>query len=399
MVIPDRADVIVVGGGPAGSSTAIRLARSGLNVTLLDRARFPREKACAEYCSPGVVDALEDLGALERIHTLDHRQLDGMQVVARGQRIPLEFERDRPGENRAIGIKRSILDEGLIHLAAETGVNILEETRAIRPAIEDGRIAGVVCKSGGTERTIQARFVVVADGLHSTLVRALGLERTVRWPRRLGLVARFSGMPEPILHGQMHIGDGFYCGLSPVTATEANVSLVVPLGSKPGHQTSGDYFDETIRKLPGIDRLLGDAERISNVRGLGPMGKRVRKVSGRGYLLVGDAAGFFDPLTGEGIHRALDGGKLAAQAVLRAMNRDDRRPTGYRQARSREFGDKERVCRIIQLLLQSPAALDYVSSRAMHREQVSQPLRGILGDYRPAREAFQPSFLWNLFRP
>jgi menaquinone-9 beta-reductase len=291
MVATEQADVVVVGGGPAGSSTAVWLARAGLNVTLLDKARFPREKACAEYCSPGVVDALEDLGALERVKLRDHRELGAMDVVAREQAIPLLFTSDRPDSNPALGIKRSILDEELINLAADTGVEVEQGVRVSHPITEGGRVNGVVCKSGSRERSIRARFVVAADGLHSTIARTLGLDRTVRWPRRLGLVARFDGLPNPVHTGQMHIGDGIYCGLSPVTPTEVNVSLVVPMGAKHRGIPTGQFYDETVKLLPGIRDVLGDAERITRVRGLGPMGKRVRKPSGRGYLLVGDAAG------------------------------------------------------------------------------------------------------------
>jgi menaquinone-9 beta-reductase len=399
MVKQEHADVVVVGGGPAGSSTATRLARYGLDVVLLDKARFPRDKACAEYCSPGVVDALEDLGALDRVRERDHRSLGGMRVVARGREIPLHFSLDRPESNQAIGVKRSILDEELLTLAADSGVRVLQETRVRAPIIDNGTVNGVIARNGGDEFRISSRFVVGADGLHSTIARGLKLDRPIRWPRRLGLVARFTGLPEPVSYGQMHVGYDMYCGLSPVTGNEANVSLVVPLGYKPDGVPTGQFYDEMIRQLPGIDNLLGDAERITTVRGLGPLGKRVRKPSGRGFLLVGDASGFFDPLTGEGIHRALNGGKLAARYTLRALERRDRRPVGYRRARSRTFGDKQRVCQIIQILLASSSALDYVTGRVIKRNEVETTLRGILGDYTPANQAFSPSFLWNLLRP
>lgn len=399
MAVTERAEVVVVGGGPAGASTAIRLARAGIDVILLDKARFPREKACAEYCSPGVVDALEDLGALDRVRRRDHRSLGSMQIMAGNRAIPLPFASHRPAGNRALGIKRSVLDHELLKLAGDSGVRVYQQTRASSPIIQNGMVQGVVARTDGVDRDIEARFVVAADGLHSTIARSLDLDRPVRWPRRLGLVARFAGMPEPIAAGQMHIGNGFYCGLSPVTECEANVSLVVPMDARPASMPVDQFFEETIRRLPGIDQLLGNAQRITSVRGIGPLGKRVRKPSGPGYLLVGDAAGFFDPLTGEGIHRALDGGKLAAGGAIRALERDDRRPVGYRRARSRMFGDKQNVCTIIQLMLSSPYVLDYVAERASRRTEVRQPLCGILGDYEPARQAFRPSFLWNLIRP
>lgn len=402
MVTRLQTDVVVVGGGPAGSAAATHLARAGVDVLLVDKAHFPREKACAEYLSPGVVDALDELGALGRVQSAEHRQLDAMRVVARGREIPLPFTVDRPTQNRAIAIKRSVLDDELLRFAAEAGATVMQGSRVSSLIADDndhGVLSGVQVRNGDEEFQVDARFVVAADGLHSTVSRLLQLDRPVRWPRKLGLVARFGNVPRPIEDGQMHIGEDIYCGLSPIGDAEVNVSLVVPMGYKPSGTPTGEFYDHMIRTLPGIDRLLGNAERTTNVRGVGPLGKRVRKPYGRGYLLVGDAAGFFDPLTGEGIHRALVGGKLAAQYVQKALTRPDRRPVGYRRARTRAFGDKQRVCNIIQLLLESPALFNYVTSRAANRDEVRSTLRGILGDYVPARQALQPAFLWNMLRP
>jgi menaquinone-9 beta-reductase len=252
VVVPDRADVVVVGGGPAGSSTATHLARAGLNVLLFDKARFPREKACAEYCSPGVVDALAADGVLDSIRAGESRDLPAMRIAAANQEIPLDFASDRPEGNQALGIKRSVLDQHLLEFARQDGVRVFEGTRVSAPIIDGNRVTGVGVKDGDHETAVSCEFVVAADGLHSTVVRHLSLDRPVRWPRRLGLVARYrhSGTFEVI--GQMHVGDDIYCGLSPVSETDVNVSLVVPMGSKPhGHQTA-EFFEKTLDLLPGV---------------------------------------------------------------------------------------------------------------------------------------------------
>jgi menaquinone-9 beta-reductase len=366
---------------------------------VIDQAQFPREKACAEYCSPGVVDSLDELGALSRLMNRDHRILDGMQLETDSHSLPLTFGRYRPDGNHALGIKRSILDQELLELAGENGADVHEGVRMTAPIIENGRVTGAEIRQGSTRSRISADLIVAADGLNSTLGRALKLDHQQRWPRRLGLVGRFTNLPERVQYGQMHIGDGIYCGMTPVTETEVNVSLVVPMGSKSHGEPTGDFFDRMIRTLPGIDRLLGNAERITGVRGVGPLGKRSRKPGGPGYILAGDAAGFFDPMTGEGVHRALTGGKLAARAAQNALSRADRRPVGYRLARTRAFQTKQRACEIIQGIVSSPALLDYALQRASTREQVLATLNGLLGDYEPARYSFHPRFLWNLFRP
>jgi menaquinone-9 beta-reductase len=394
-----RADVVVVGGGPAGSSTATHLARAGLDVLLLDRAAFPREKACAEYCSPGVVDALDDLGALDLILSREHRRLNGMEIVTPDSRFALDFRRSRQEGHHALGIKRSVLDHQLLQLAASSGARVRERVRVTAPVLVDGRVTGVRVKNESSEREVSAEFVVAADGLHSTISRALGLDRRFRWPRRLGLVARYVGLDGIEEFGEMHVADDFYCGFAPVAAGEVNVGLVVPLGSKPGGMPTADFFERKLASLPAIRHHMGHASRVTKVRGLGPLARRVRRVAGRGCLLVGDAAGFFDPFTGEGIHRALRGGEVAARSVLCALERTDRYPAGYSHARQAQFGDKERVCHIVQLLLSFPHAFGYASRRIAERADVNRTLCGVLGDYVPAGAALRPRFLWSLFRP
>lgn len=322
-----------------------------------------------------------------------------MRIVARGPRLTLDFANQRPGANPALGIKRSELDDALLRFAEKNGVRVLERTRVSAPLTRGNRVAGVRARTREGEQTFEADFVVAADGLHSTFARSLGLEKSFRWPRRLGLVARFRGVSEPVTGGQMHIADGVYAGVSPVGEDEVNVSLVVPMGSKPPEASTAEFYESTLSQVPGVAAILSGAERMSSIRGVGPMARRVRRCAGPGCLLVGDAAGFFDPLTGEGIHRALRGAELAAAAVAVALQREDRMPVGYEAGRDAQFNDKERVCRLIQGMLLSTPVLRYAARRAGARPEVRDNLTGILGDYTSARAALRPAFLWNLFRP
>jgi flavin-dependent dehydrogenase len=128
----------------------------------------------------------------------------------------------------------------------------------------------------------------------------------------------------------------------------------------------------------------------------------VHRVSGDGFLLVGDAAGFLDPFTGEGIYRALRGAELAAAVLHEALRRGDTRDamlSPYRELRRAEFAAKEAVCWIIQGLLAWPALLGYALRRLEGRPSVAGILGGVLGDYRPAGDALRPAFLWSLLRP
>jgi menaquinone-9 beta-reductase len=391
-------DVLVAGGGPAGSATASHLARRGYSVLLVDKARFPREKACGEYQSPGVVEALERLGALDLIAAQNPCWPAGMQIVTPNKSFRLTYA-DSDNGGHALGIPRSLLDQALLDHARRCGAEVWEKTRALAPLMDGDRMTGLRIRNDGAEREISASFVVVADGLHSTITRALGLDRQVRWPRRLGLVARYEGVYGLDEYGQMHTGRGVYCGISPVGQGLVNIGLVTRLGAKPKGESTADFLNRQISSMPSVVQALADGQRVTPIRGIGPLARQVRRVSGPGYLLVGDAAGFFDPFTGEGVHRALRGAELAAAAVERALNRPDAQPEGYEQARKLTFRDKETVCKIVQLLLSTGPTFDYVSSRIATRPDINQLLAGVLGDYEPAGPALRPRAMWNLLRP
>lgn len=390
-------DVLVAGGGPAGSATASHLARRGYSVLLVDRAQFPREKPCGEYQSPGVVQALERLGALDLVAAYAPCWPAGMQITTPSRSFRLTYA-DNSGTS-ALGIPRRDLDRALIDHAARSGVEILEKTRALHPLFAGDRVSGLRVRSAAGEQDIPARFVVVADGLHSTISRSLGLDTPVRWPRRLGLVARYEGVFGLETFGQMHAGRGIYCGLAQVGHGMVNAGLVVPMGHKSHGEPVAEYFERQVQRLPGIAAILGQGRRVTPVRGVGPLARRVRRVSGPGYVLVGDAAGFFDPFTGEGVHRALRGAEIAAEAIDRALTAGNALPYGYEHARRDAFSDKERVCQIVQLFLSTMPTFEYVSDRIARRQDVNTLLAGVLGDYQPAGPALKPRAMWNLLRP
>jgi geranylgeranyl reductase family protein len=393
---PD-AEVIVVGGGPAGAATAAQIAARGRDVLLLEKAGFPRDKACAEFLSPGAVAALDRLGVLPALQAARPAWLDGMRIVTERGGFLLAYA--APGGHRALGIPRAALDQVLLDHARARGARVRERTRVLAPIVEGGRVVGVQTRDGTGQRALRAGCVVVADGLRSTLTRALGLDRPATWPRRLGLVARFAGVEGVERDGQMHVGAGLYCGLAPVGQGVVNVGLVGPLAAGPAGQAIAPFYERRLRRLPGVARALAHAERVTPVRGAGPLARRVHRLAGRGYLLVGDAAGFLDPFTGEGIYRALRGAELAASAVERALQRPDAYPVGYERARRAAFAAKEGVCLLVQGFLSSRPTFDYVVGHLAARPPLAATLAGVLGDYRPAHDALRPAYLAALLAP
>jgi flavin-dependent dehydrogenase len=371
---PYDAEVIVVGAGPAGSTTAALLAGAGRDVLVLDKATFPREKACAEFLSPGVEDVLARVGSLARVERVAPARPPGIEIRRGDDRHLVLYE-----NRRALGVRRSVFDAALLEHAVAEGARLLH-ARATRALVEDGRVTGVEVRHEGVERRLRASLVVGADGLHSVVARSLALDLPPRWPHRLGLVARY-GVGTPLGAAEMHVGARAYCGLTPVDGGLVTASLVVGLGAKPSGMASSRFFDLGLSRLTGVGGALDGAVRIGPVRGLGPLARRVRRTAGRGFVLVGDAAGFLDPFTGEGVYRAVAGAELAAAAIDRALRTPERHALDYERMRAAAFRDKERLCLLIQAVLASGPVFGGALRRLGRCPATAHLLSGMLGDY------------------
>ncbi|HET9660200.1 MAG TPA: FAD-dependent oxidoreductase, partial [Thermomicrobiales bacterium] len=188
---PNDAEVIVVGGGPAGSATALLLARAGHAVLLLDKARFPRHKACSEYINAGGVAALSELGLLHDAIAAGAHRLTEMRVHAPdGGQYAARFER-ASADRHALGLSRYRLDALLLDAARNSGVTVMERTHARNVVVRPDAPAIVEASFGGTDLRLHAPLIVGADGHHSCVTRSLGLDQSRRWPRRVGLVAHY----------------------------------------------------------------------------------------------------------------------------------------------------------------------------------------------------------------
>jgi flavin-dependent dehydrogenase len=202
----------------------------------------------------------------------------------------------------------------------------------------------------------------------------------------------------------MHVSHRGYAGLAPLSGGVVNVGLVMPmrLAGEMGPGSAAERFERFAKSFPGVAARLEGAKRVSAVRGVGPLGARVRRTSGDGYMLVGDAAGFFDPFTGEGVYKALRGAELASQVAQEALERNDLSATvlaRYSKLRRKEFAAKEMLCRMVQVFVGLPPAMDYVAARLASRPATRQTLTEVLGDYRDARSALSPRYFWSLLRP
>lgn len=397
------AEAVVVGGGPAGSVLAAELAALGHDVLLLDKARFPRHKACSDYVNPAGVRLLESLGLGEDLRRLGAHRAEGMRVYAPGgARYLADFASAEPGRT-AMGLTRRQLDALLLDRAKAAGARVVENAH-VRSVLAEGRSArGVEATIGGARQPIRAALVVGADGRASAVSRRLGLDVPSPLLRRTGLVAHFRGIGGLERFGEMHVGAHGYAGLAPLEDGLTNVAFVsdaATVAGRPGALEA--YFEAGLRALPAAWARVSQGERIGPIRGVGPMAHRTRRCAGDGFLLVGDAAGFLDPFTGEGVAEALGGALLAApvaSAALRSGGATAAALEPYREARRRAFWSRRGVGWLVQGFIGRPWLLDYATPRLADRPGLGDTLAGVLGDMRPARQALSPVFLARLLRP
>jgi geranylgeranyl reductase family protein len=396
-----RFDVIVVGAGPAGAATAILLAERGLQVLVLDRARFPRPKLCGEYLSPEAVRLLDRLGVLKTLDAAGAAPLTGMRIVAPDGTVLCATYRPvgpwRPYRGHALGVERQVLDATLADRLRALPVDFREQVRVTDLVVDGDRVTGVVAvTSDGRTLTFRAPLVVGADGRTSVVAQRLGCRRPHRL-RRMALVTYARGIAECRGAGEIFIDPPDYAILNPLGPDRVNVSLVVPLSHvAPWTARLETFFAARVKQLDHLARRLAGAERVAPVQALGPLAYRTLPPRLGGVLLVGDAAGFYDPLTGEGVFAALRGAELAAETAARAFHLGDWSAATlgtYLRARRAVFAAKERFTHILHAVVRRRRLAILTARVLAGRPDLLDLVLGVVGDYVPPRAllAWRPS--------
>jgi len=336
-------DVAVAGGGPAGLATAIFAAEASLSTVLFERRTGPPDKACGEGLMPAGVRALEALGARERIGSADCAKFVGIRYVHEDGSCA-EGRLPSPG----LGVRRTALTSALAQRAVESGVEIRWEcpvegfTTTVR---------SVAVATGGGEVT--AQVLVAADGLHSPLRRFAGLDLPSRSPQRLGLRQHFRLAPWSKFV-EVHLGEGMEAFVTPAGDERVGVAFLWEKEAVPGPAS----FESFLLRFPALAARLVHAPADSKPRGAGPLAQRARSRIADRFVMVGDAAGYLDAITGEGISLAFAGaqalGAILPTALARGATREALLP--YDRAVGREFRRYALACRAVLALARRPRA-------------------------------------------
>ncbi len=386
-----RWDAVVVGAGPAGSATALLLARAGARVVMLDRASFPRDKPCSEYLSPESTRVLERLGSqvLAAVAAASPARLTGMRVVApSGVGIVGTFT------NFSFALPRTRFDMILRNAAEAAGVEVRERVKVEELVYDVGAVAGVTARErgSGTRDTYRAQVTIGADGLRSIVARQLGRVYTTP-PHRIAFTAHVRDVRDVTELGEMHVGRSGYVGFGPIGDGVTTVALVVPFSEA----RRGARFFEELDRFPGVAGRFQARHIVRRVLATGPFARWSRRPVARegGALLVGDAADFFDPFTGQGIYSALRGAELAAAAIVESLA-TGASLEGYARARRREFTGKWMLERMIGFAVGWPALIERVVGRLTRRPHLADLLVRATGNCLPARAVLTPGVLAGL---
>jgi menaquinone-9 beta-reductase len=401
-----RYDVAVVGAGPAGSAVTTHLARAGWRVALVDRSVFPREKPCAEALSPAAEPLLAELGALECVLEGHPARLRGFRVYAPNGRF---FRGDFAATHDANG--KSIFETGLVVPRLQLDAALLEAAKRAGAAVREGwRLATLTHDASEwslrsvTGEELRARLLIAADGVHSTVAQRLGLHQTGRL-RKVALVAHIRGIAGLDDYGEMHVANRRYVGLAPLEAPEVgslcNVAMVVDeaherqaLAGRPQ-----PFLLEALHTFPRLRGRLDALEVVRKTIAISRINVRARRIVGNGLLLVGDAAGYYDPFTGEGIYGALASAKLAATVAGKALAADtvaEAALAEYARGHAALFRGKGAIEAIIQSAVQFPPLMNHVAAQLTRRKAMADTLLAVTGDFLPTSAVLNPRYLARL---
>jgi len=375
-------------------------------VALLDQATFPRDKVCGEFISPAADVILERLGVLSGIEALSPVRLRGVAISSYEKAGFAVDYPPLPGTTRpmtSLSLPRFTFDRLLMERVQQAGVTVKEGHKVTDFIVEEGQVAGVRGRDDAkTPFEFRASVVVDAGGRNGLSLRRFDLKKKSRGSSKIALAAHWT-TPQPLKkYCTMHISRPGYTGIAPTGEDQVNVVLVVDKKSLQGKNDLHDIYVRTVLQNPLRRNLLDKAEVAEKVRTVDSLAFSVRPPQIGGLLLVGDASGFIDPFTGEGIYLSLRSAQIASDVIDASFKRNDFSREAlavYEQARKKEFNKKFLLSKIFQRLIYNPPLCNWVIQTLAGNPDLAATLVGVIGDYIPAEKVVSLRFLGRLLVP
>ena len=368
-------DVLVIGAGPAGAAAGYWLARHGLDVVMIDKKTFPREKTCGDGLTPRAVKQIEDMGLGAQLSQF-HRY-EGLRATAHGKALELHWPSHPIYPQHGYVVRRRELDTMVVRNAVAAGATLLEGREALAPVLDRGFVRGATVLAQGADSPVDitAKYVVVADGANSRFGRAIGTFRTKEWPYGTAIRTYWETPrhAEPWIESALDVKDRNgnplpgYGWIFPVGDGTVNIGVGLLSTFRDFKSVNTTHLlDEYAHMVADRWEIDPDKPTDKATSGRIPMGGSVGPKSGPTYLVVGDAAGSVNPFNGEGIDYAYETARIAAGVLADAIhNNDPAALQRYQSLLDDEYGQYFKVARLFARIIGRPVLMRELSRVGM----------------------------------